>query len=112
MGRIECREAKAEQHHLERRLAQKGDEIGILRETVKTLYQDNERISTEKESMGREISGLKEQASTLRKKLKRQEEEILGHRRQLQQLTASTEQKIGEYLAQDQQHQGMHSPIQ
>jgi len=29
-------------------LAQKSDEISILRETVKTLYQDNERISNEK----------------------------------------------------------------
>lgn len=41
VARISQREAKAETAVLEKRLNQKADEISILRETVKTLYQDN-----------------------------------------------------------------------
>jgi hypothetical protein len=38
------------------------------------LYQDNERISGEKEEMGKEVAVLKESTSTLKKRLKKQEE--------------------------------------
>lgn len=59
VARISQREAKAETAVLEKRLNQKADEISILRETVKTLYQDNERLSAEKEALGKEVAGLK-----------------------------------------------------
>jgi cell division protein FtsB len=65
---------------------------------VKTLYQDNERISSEKEVLGKEIASLKESTSSLRKKLKKQEEEICNHKSEVKKLTNHTEDKIAEYL--------------
>jgi hypothetical protein len=41
VSKVTCKEIKNDYTHLEKRLNQKCDEISILRETVKTLYQDN-----------------------------------------------------------------------
>ena len=71
---------KSEYCHLEKRLNQKCDEISILRETVKTLYQDNERISHEKEHLNKEMMNAKENSSNLKRRLKKQEEDISTHK--------------------------------
>lgn len=107
MARISQREAKAETAVLEKRLNQKADEISILRETVKTLYQDNERLSAEKEALGKEVSVLKEGASAMRKKLKKQEDEISSHRSELKKLTSTAEERVAEMLKEDEQKQGI-----
>lgn len=112
VSKITCKELKGEYVHLEKRLNQKCDEISILRETVKTLYQDNERISTEKEVLAKEIASLKESTSNLRKKMKKQEEEISNHKSELKKLTINTEDKIGEYLREDEEKQRIFSIIQ
>lgn len=107
VARISQREAKAETAVLEKRLNQKADEISILRETVKTLYQDNERLSVEKEALGKEVAVLKEGASAMRKKLKKQEDEISSHRSELKKLTSTAEERVAELLKEDEQKQGM-----
>ena len=77
-----------------------------MRETVKTLYSDNERISHEKEGLSKEVASLKESVGGLRKKLKRQEDEVTNHKNELRKLTAATEDKLSEYLKEDEQKQG------
>jgi chromosome segregation ATPase len=110
IAKITYKDVKSESAHLEKRLNQKADEISILRETVKTLYQDNERISGEKEALAKEVASLKDGSSALRKKLKKQEDEISNHRNELKKLTLSTEDRFAEYLKEDEQKQGTLPP--
>lgn len=112
MGRLNTKDIRNEQAHLEKRLAQKCDEISILRETVKTLYQDNERLSAEKEAASKEVAVLREGSSSLKKRLKKQEEDILNHKNELKKLTATTEERIAEYLREDEQKQRTVSTMQ
>jgi hypothetical protein len=70
---------------------------------VKTLYQDNERISSEKEALSKEAISLKEGTSSLKKRLKRQEDDILNHKNELKKLTLATEEKLAEY-SRDNEH--------
>ena len=106
VARLSFKDLKNECAHLEKRLTQKGDEISILRETVKTLYQDNERISIEKENISKEMISLKEGNTGLKKRLKRQEDDILNHKNELKKLTATAEDKLGEYAKEDEHKQG------
>lgn len=50
---------KAEQSHMQKRFGQKNDEISILRQTVKTLYSDNERLNGQKQKMNKQIVSVK-----------------------------------------------------
>lgn len=86
---------------MEKRINQKCDEISILRETIKTLYSDNERISSEKESLSKELVSAKESGNAAKKKLKRQEEEMSHHKSELKKLTSIAEERLNEYLKED-----------
>jgi hypothetical protein len=44
---------------------------------------------------------LRESTSGLRKKLKRQEDDIVSHKNELKKLTSATEDKLGEYAKED-----------
>ena len=56
--------------------------------------------------MGKEIAALKESASGLKKRLKRQEDEVLNHKNELKKLMTATEQKLEQYNKEDEQKQG------
>ncbi len=58
---------------LDEKIKQKNEEIGIMRDTIKTLYEENERLSAEKNSLLKEASSAKEALATLKKKYKRLE---------------------------------------
>jgi hypothetical protein len=47
---------------------------------VKTLYTDNQKIVKEKQDFVKEVAVLKEQVVSLKKKIKRQEEEMANHK--------------------------------
>lgn len=59
--------------------------------------------------MGKEIAALKESASGLKKRLKRQEDEVLNHKNELKKLMTATEQKLEQYNKEDEQKQGKFS---
>lgn len=59
--------------------------------------------------MGKEIAALKESASGLKKRLKRQEDEVLNHKNELKKLMTATEQKLEQYNKEDEQKQGRFS---
>ena len=67
-------ETKNELQVLERKNNQKVEEIAILRDTIKTLYEENERLNTDKTQLSKEIAATKEALAGLKKKHKRQEE--------------------------------------
>lgn len=56
--------------------------------------------------MGKEIAALKESASGLKKRLKRQQDEVLNHKNELKKLMTATEQKLEQYNKEDEQKQG------
>ena len=58
---------------------------------MKTLYEDNEKISKEKQNLNQELVALKEQNNSLKKKIKRQEEELGNNKTDLQKLTNMAE---------------------
>ena len=49
---------------------------------------------------------LKEGNTGLKKRLKRQEDDILNHKNELKKLTATAEDKLGEYAKEDEHKQG------
>ena len=59
--------------------------------------------------MGKEIAALKESASGLKKRLKRQQDEVLNHKNELKKLMTATEQKLEQYNKEDEQKQGRFS---
>lgn len=65
-------ELKNEKSVIEKRFNQKNDEIGILRETVKTLYADNERIGAERQKLSKELVSSKEALTKMKKKVQKQ----------------------------------------
>ena len=52
-------ETKNEMQALERKQNQKVEEISILRDTIKTLYEENERLSSEKTQLSKEATSSK-----------------------------------------------------
>lgn len=66
-------EARADFMISERKVVEKNQEIDILKETVRGLYLENEKLVEDKRVSHKEISTLKESNTSLKKKLKRAE---------------------------------------
>lgn len=98
-------ETKSELQSLERKHTQKAEEISILRDTIKTLYEENERLGTEKTQLSKEAASSKEALVTLKKKYKRQEEEIGGYKSDIRKATEMAEERLEDYIKSDQQKQ-------
>lgn len=96
---------KKECEHLQKRIIRKNEQIEILKQTVKTLFSDNQKIVRQKQQMNKQVIVLRQQIGVLKKKIKKQQDEMSNHKIELQKLSNLAEQRLNEYLKQDQEKQ-------
>lgn len=83
-------------------MIEKTQEIEILKDTIRGLYAETEGFLQEKKALAKEITTLKETNSSLKKKLKKAEEESTLYRQDIKKITDINEEKLDSYMSSEQ----------